>query len=77
MAAMPETTPVLPVLPWVREGGIPGMAFSGARHLPPPCSLLLAQSPPFGTAHPSAVTSWQDQWAIHHLTMPEAAAPGG
>ena len=70
---------MLPVLPAVREGGVPGTAFSRARRLPAPAPGSKPTPPALPiAAHPSAVTSWQGQRAIHHrTTKPEAARPGG
>lgn len=42
----------------------------------PPPLLPPGSEPTLRTAHPSAVASWQGQWAIHHPTEPETAGPG-
>lgn len=52
---------LLPVLPAVREGGVPGTAFPSARRLPTPCSRSWLQ------AHPSALP-------IHLLSLPGRAS---
>ena len=52
---------LLPVLPAVREGGVPGMAFPSARRLPTPRSRSWLQ------AHPSALP-------IHLLSLPGRAS---
>lgn len=52
---------LLPVLPAVRKGGVPGTAFSSARRLPTPRSRSWLQ------AHPSALP-------IHPLSLPGRAS---
>lgn len=77
VGAMPKTTPSGTPCPARGQGGWrSGNGFLQSQAPPPTLLPLLALRPPLGTAHPSAVTSWQGQWAIHHLMKPEATQPG-